>query len=584
MSGSTAKHIARWHRLGTMAEDIYQELERRRRREAELAALFRTAGDLAALRDLDQVLQAIVHRARALLQADVSYLALHDPERGDTYMRMTSGSVSAAFQRLRLPMGAGLGGLVAQTAAPYATPDYPSDSRFQHTRSIDDAVSEEGLIGILGVPLRLGSAVIGVLFAADRRQRPFPAEEVSLLGSLADHAAIAIDNARRLQETRAALTELATTTQLLRERTTSLERAADAHDRLTDLVLRGGSLSDVAGAVTDVLGGSLLVLDAAGRRLCGEFDDENAITVARAHSRVTRSEGRWIARIAAGAEQLGALVLSRETELDDGEQRILERAALATAVLLLLRRSAAEAEHRVRGDLLADLILTPHRDPDRLTARADALGIDLAQPHTVVVVDAGEHEPHHLGRVLVRLATAKAGLATRHHGRHILLLPGDDPGAAARAVATELGVTTGAAGPATGLAAIPGAHDEATRCLDALLAFDRVGEGACLRDLGFLGLVIGRHSDLPGFVHDVVGPVLDYDRRRGTELVSTVEAYFAAGRSPARACGTLHVHVNTVTQRLERVTTLLGEDWQEPERSLEIQLALKLHRATTPRR
>ena len=36
--------------------------------------------------------------------------------------------------------------------------------------------------------------------------------------------------------------------------------------------------------------------------------------------------------------------------------------------------------------------------------------------------------------------------------------------------------------------------------------------------------------------------------------------------------------MNTVTQRLERVANLLGADWQKPERALEVQLALRLHR------
>jgi DNA-binding PucR family transcriptional regulator len=36
-----------------------------------------------------------------------------------------------------------------------------------------------------------------------------------------------------------------------------------------------------------------------------------------------------------------------------------------------------------------------------------------------------------------------------------------------------------------------------------------------------------------------------------------------------------------VTQRLDRVGQLLGADWQEPERALEIQLALRLHRLRT---
>jgi len=40
----------------------------------------------------------------------------------------------------------------------------------------------------------------------------------------------------------------------------------------------------------------------------------------------------------------------------------------------------------------------------------------------------------------------------------------------------------------------------------------------------------------------------------------------------------LHVNANTVAQRLERVGLLLGRDWQRPEQSLELQLALRLRR------
>jgi len=84
--------------------------------------------------------------------------------------------------------------------------------------------------------------------------------------------------------------------------------------------------------------------------------------------------------------------------------------------------------------------------------------------------------------------------------------------------------------------------------------------------------------DIDGYVHRVLGPVLDYDARRGTVLRQTLEAYFGAGASPARAAEVLHVHVNTVAQRLERLGSLLGAGWQQPERALELQLALRLYR------
>jgi DNA-binding PucR family transcriptional regulator len=70
--------------------------------------------------------------------------------------------------------------------------------------------------------------------------------------------------------------------------------------------------------------------------------------------------------------------------------------------------------------------------------------------------------------------------------------------------------------------------------------------------------------------------VLDYDARRGTELVRTLRTYFESGSSLTRAKDVLHVHVNTVVQRLDRIASLLGPDWQTPERALELQLALRV--------
>ena len=84
-------------------------------------------------------------------------------------------------------------------------------------------------------------------------------------------------------------------------------------------------------------------------------------------------------------------------------------------------------------------------------------------------------------------------------------------------------------------------------------------------------------ASIDEFVRVTLGPVLDYDQRRGTELVRTLRAYFDCGGNLSRAKDVLHVHVNTVAQRLERIGSLLGPDWTQPARALEIQLALRPH-------
>ncbi|HYO17807.1 MAG TPA: GAF domain-containing protein [Dermatophilaceae bacterium] len=604
--GDDPEVIAELERARTLALRVRAILDQRRRREAELSALFETANDLAALREVDAVLRAIVHRARLLLHSDVAYLSLNDDTVGDTYMRVVDGITSAAFRSLRLPMGAGLGGLVAQTATPYTSARYFEDKRFHHTNPINDAVAEEGLVSILGVPLILGANVIGVLYASNRSERPFDRDDVSLLVTLAAHAAIALDNARLLSETSAALAELNNASTLLREHTRGIERAADAHDRFTQMVLRGGDVDDVAASVSEVLGGSLWVLDTEGRVLAATAGPSGNVTIddvsgdnlsvdihalhgaARTAGRAVRREDWWAVCVTAGPEHLGTLLLHSDHELNESDQRTFERSALVTALLLLLRRSVAETENRVKGELLDDLLDEPLRDVANLGERARRVGADLEARHTLVVARSASGDRSRLVAAASFLAGQLRGLSTERQGTVVLLLPLDDPSEAARRVCAELAgalsapVTAGASATIDRPGQVPEARREAMRCVETLEALGRAGEGASAAELGFLGVLLGDRRDVMPFVRRTIGPVLDYDTERGTELAATLEAYFDNDRNLARTREALHIHVNTVTQRLERVTTLLDDGWQLHDRSLEVQIALRLHRISRP--
>ncbi|MEV1096249.1 GAF domain-containing protein [Streptomyces sp. NPDC049952] len=613
-AGVPAAELAEVERAAATALRIRGALRQHRRRELQLTALFDTAGDLAASRDLDDVLKAIVRRARMLLGTDTAYLTLPDEEAGDTYMRVTDGSVSVVFQRLRLELGEGLGGLVAQTASPYATPDYRTDERFRHTRNINAGVLDEGLVAILGVPLLLGSSrggtgkVIGVLFAADRAARVFSPDEVALLCSLAAHAAIAIDTARALDDTRTALAELAGANAELAEanaavraHSAAMQRAEEAHDRLTDLVLRGGDVKDVALSVAGLLDSPLTIHDPGGRPLAAVRPDGTGFAAdsmdagwlagtaeeSRHGARAVHRDGRWICAVLAGHELLASLVLHRPDRLDDSDRRLYERAAVVTGLLLLLRRTVAETENRIRGELISDLLGDPERDPAGLAERGRRLGIDLDRPHVLLVAEAAAREK--LGGAAMRYLFGGDihGVSAEHAGTVVLLIDcdggGTTPGDAARAAATQLGhlvqapVTVAGTGPARGARELAAAYAEAARCLRAMRVLGREGEGACVDELGFLGVVLGNAKDVDGFVTAVLGPLLRYDERRGTQLVRTLRAYFGAGGSLIRAKDELHVHVNTVVQRLDRIQVLLGRNWNEPDRALELQLALRLH-------
>lgn len=566
-----------------------------RRREHQLAALVDTAGELASMSDPSVVLDAIVRRARVLMGTDVAYLTLYDPDNEDTYMRATAGSVSAKFQVVRLDFGAGLGGLVAQSRKPYWTADYFKDARFRHTSSIDSAVGDEGLVAICGTPLIVKDEFVGVLFASNRTTRPFAHDEVALLGSLAALAAVTIVQVRAAEESARTLAALSEATESVSRYAAGIERAAAAHDRFADIVLEGGGVDDLTQSLPQLLGGWALLLDDEGapRSVAGDDPPSGNALHALAADVVERADGVrlthldddvWAIGITATGEPIGYLVVGDVSTMDDSDHRTVERAAVVTALVLLGERNRAEARQQQRTDLVAGLV-GGHGDAAVLVPAARSLGLDLREPTCLLVVRRDDGANARSLVLAVNAALGGQSLVGEVDGHVVTLVPGGEPGPLAADLAARLSrshrITVGAAGPvdescgrlADDLAA---AHTEAVRTAEALVALGRRGDGASAADLGFAGLIVGTRPEVTAYVDSVLGSLVEYDDARGTDLVGTLEAYFLAGSSPRHAATSLHVHTNTVAQRLERITRLVGDGWQSPERALELQLALRL--------
>lgn len=579
-----------------LAVELGALLDKHRRRSRELRALYETASDLSSMRDVSGVLQAIVKRGRQLLDTDVAYLMLVDEQRGDTFMRVTEGTTSAEFRGIRLPLGVGLGGRVAQVLAPHWTRNYLTDERFTHV--IDGIVLGERLVAILGVPLAVGNRLLGVLFAADRDERDFSQGEVSLLASLADHAAIAIDNAQLLQETREAANALASANDVIEEINHRLERAVEMHEHLMAAVIEGGSMQDLADVIVDVMGGCAVLLDGAGRETARAMSQEGSSpeTADKALSEpaqlhelrrtaLLQIDGQpvLITPILTGDERLGSVVYTSK-EAGESDGRNLERAAAVIALLLLNRRAQDEADNRVRGELLAELLMGKVGDEESLRRRARLLDVDLSGGMAVLVV----LPPATSGSKAIQaqmggLVRNGHGLMTVYSDRIVLTLPLDDPLATAHSLATRLqslGATVGGSGPAREVAELSVHAERAHRAAKVLVALGRQGEGCSANDLGLYSLLLSdsEQQHIRAFIDTTIGEVQRYDERRGSSLIPTLEAYFAAESHAVAAAESLFVHVNTVYQRLERVDRLLGQGWRVGDRALEIRLALRMQR------
>ncbi|WP_316525748.1 helix-turn-helix domain-containing protein [Kitasatospora brasiliensis] len=614
-AGVDPDRLAELERARDLSLRIRELFERRRQREAGLAALVDTVRDLTLPYTLGTLLKVIVRRTRLLFGVDMSWVALFDPAQEGSIVRAADGQASAITVGFRMPMSGGLGLRAMKEAGPFSTPDYLADETFVHAGETDGVVRAEGLRAMMAVPLQRDNEVTGVLYAAGRSVRHFGPDEISLMVSLADLVSVAIEKASLLDRARAEIAEVAEDTQRERSSSQLAQRLRSTHSRLVDLVLAGNDLQVLTAEAGRLLGGPVSVRDTSGRELAAAgavpesaaaADVATASLDAHAEQRPVRTAGGlWVAPAAAGEEMLGTLVLVPPEQSEgargpdaaaataaienpeEAEQHLVQLLAMVAqcvAVLLLMQRSAAVADGQARDELLRDLIAGSPSALEQVAERARRLSLDLDEPHVVV---ATRPEGGIQGRALVwssAYAHRHRGLRTLAGDCLVFLLPGTDPGAASATLSKELSsvlgrrVTAGSSGPAGSPAAIATTYQEARRCLDAVVALGGVGSTASPQELGFLGLLLSENPDTGDFISHTIGAVLDYDNLQRTELARTLEEYFASGGSPTYAAERLHVHPNTVSRRLERITELLGEKWQEPAQALEVQLALQLHR------
>ena len=78
---------------------------------------------------------------------------------------------------------------------------------------------------------------------------------------------------------------------------------------------------------------------------------------------------------------------------------------------------------------------------------------------------------------------------------------------------------------------------------------------------------------LARFCQNSIGPLLEFDRKAGTQLTETLDQYFRHNNSISEAAKAMYIHRNTYIYRLEKIKTLLGTDLKKSRKLLELQLA-----------
>ncbi|WP_333769297.1 PucR family transcriptional regulator [Streptomyces sp. IBSBF 2435] len=300
-----------------------------------------------------------------------------------------------------------------------------------------------------------------------------------------------------------------------------------------------------------------------------------------------RDRDRLVVPIEMAGDLLGVVALvDPDCRAAEADTSALGQAALVLAPQLSHERRLAELEPRLRRDLV-DRLISGEANGDVLT-QAAVLGHDLHRPHKVAVLEwPGTAETAALGDAVVRAAgrLRRDVLVGSRGGTTVVLVADEDrrdPGSELhRALSDDLGTgagTIGVGGHCAVFADLPRSYDEAVRALTVRRRSQDPYGSTGFEELGLcrmMGTGDGeREAD--SFVRRWLGPLLDYDARHHTELVTTLSGYLESGGSYDATSETLLIHRSTVRYRLQRIREITGHDLGDVGTRLNLHVATRI--------
>lgn len=560
---------------------------------------------------LDNVLKEIVSGAVSVIEAaNAGFLSLYDPQTGKVGIRAAVGFGEEIY-RIQVSPGEGLAGRAFKTGRTVIcnSEEAVAANRENLTERTRD-LYREAAGGLprpkraISVPLLFRGKPIGAM-TIDNLRTPyeFTQFDVDILRTLADQAAIAIENARLWTAERGARL--------------TLERSLMIHESLTRLVLDGCAVDVIARRLAELLQKPVIVTDSFLNVIASSvteaesnvkldardlgLDPAGAIaTVEDLVDACGRSKNVLTVPITGPQATLGAIVLGPSAEfLTESDRAAAGHLATAVGLAMFKERAIAEAEMNLREDVLEGLITAEGREVDR---RAAQLGLDPSAEYGLAVAMSRAQVPQQCDYALIRLrAVAQAhvgrsaqGVVVEKNGsivilKRLSLARGESTQTALQKWSRDLAATLERSCPSSnplvvvgpvceGLDRLGPLYAEVTRAVALLL---RAGARPNLFSTEALGvyrllLQTADTRELLTFAERTLAPLELYDAAHGAQLVPTIRCFLECNRRIGIAAERLNVHPHSVKYRLQRAHELTGLQDEHADQWLQFELALKI--------
>lgn len=310
-----------------------------------------------------------------------------------------------------------------------------------------------------------------------------------------------------------------------------------------------------------------------------------------------RQMARLISPIISGDRARGYVsVIGPPDVLDLLDALTAEHGAAACALEMAKVKAISEVKKELRGNFLEGLLAgtLPEKEVERLAGRLDH---DTSCRHAVMTFGwGGDAAPS-----MRRLESPLNWLLSNHTHPALVHIYSDDHVCVFQSMADEddnldsaldlarrlrehlraefpkSRLLCGLSGPAANLAEWPQYYQQAVQAM-RLAGRLRTDKTIIFDSLGIYQLLL-QLEDVPAsrrFSDQIVGSLVAYDKSHRSSLMETIIAYFRHHGNISQTADALYIHRNTLSYRLDRIQELTGQDLENPDERLALQLALKL--------
>ncbi|RFB18118.1 GAF domain-containing protein [Bacillus sp. HNG] len=570
-------------------------------KDAELDILIEGIRSVSSSLVLDDLLEKIVKNALSVIPvANAGYLQLYDPSE-KVIITKTSVGFEPIIGKLRMNVGESITGMVFKEGKPliYHSTDQIYKKMSDHSISpenlqiINSSSKGKVIQAIVSVPISIGDQRIGVMtiHQFDKKGR-FTEGDVRLLQGFASQVAIAIQNARLYTE--------------VNEKLQELSKRNEVHNTLIKFSLQNKGLETIVKEIGKMINRKVSFYDylendwyhnQVHQKSDFSVDEISRIFKNRRHAvfveiRKPKEEKYYLYPIINGTIFLGCFILPYSTTLSIIDRIVIEQGGAILALELVKKHTLEEIYYKKTHEFFNEVIKS--REPEALIAKRKEFNLIPSHSFFVVVIELVNYKDlYKLGAdihsiiSLIKKNILHVRLIYGFHNKIILLVSLADSSLVDDLIKrlktiiqnwtnnNDSFVCVGIGSTKKGAYHIGKSYEEAKKSVAYLVNKKETGI-IIYESIGVNRLFINQDTnEIEEFINGFFQP-LNTTRSRKNDLELTLLTYIKLNKSINETAKSLHIHINTLYQRLKKIEEILHLDFNDPKDFLKIQLACHL--------